>query len=260
MACKFKFKVTFLKSEALGEFYFSNYQGWEGDILSTWSLTKQFVSEGPGYVEKSEIRERSRHCALKLGMAVAMADGNLDNSEGETLQGWIKKIVHSYSESRQDEIKRTYNAILKETFSQAKGGRLLVENIIHELNDANDDSAKYQAIDLCYQVMAADGVADKRELDLLRKLTSDLHLDPDEIEKIRSSHMLDLSQSISEGDGLEGMLGIDPSWDVSRIRRHLATEFGRWNGRLNALKAGEERDKAQAMLENIAKLRQKYDP
>ena len=53
-------------------------------------------------------------------MAVAMADGNLDDSEN--LQGWIKKIVHSFSESRQDEIKRTYNAILKETFSQAKGG------------------------------------------------------------------------------------------------------------------------------------------
>ena len=103
-----------------------------------------------------------------------------------------------------------------------------------------------------------DGVADKREPDLLRKLTSDLHLDPDEIEKF--VHICLTYRSQFQREMVRRHARNRPSWDVSRIRRHLATEFGRWNGRLNALKAGEERDKAQAMLENIAKLRQKYDP
>ena len=57
---------------------------------------------------------------------------------------------------------------------------------------------------------------------------------------------------------IESLLGIDPTWSKKRIEEHLGKEFAKWNGRMNSLPEGEERDNAQKMLDLIAKTRKKY--
>ena len=57
---------------------------------------------------------------------------------------------------------------------------------------------------------------------------------------------------------IESLLGIDPTWSNKKIQAHLGKEFAKWNGRLNTLPEGEERDNAQKMLDRIAETRKKY--
>ena len=57
---------------------------------------------------------------------------------------------------------------------------------------------------------------------------------------------------------VEGLLGIDPTWSNKKILAHLGKEFTKWNGRMNSLPEGEERDSAQNMLDRIAETRKKY--
>ena len=57
---------------------------------------------------------------------------------------------------------------------------------------------------------------------------------------------------------VESLLGIDPTWGNKKILAHLGKEFTKWNGRMNSLPEGEERDNAQKMLDRIAETRKKY--
>ena len=68
-----------------------------------------------------------------------------------------------------------------------------------------------------------------------------------------------LSNEATKNSSIEEILGIEKSWDKDRIKKHLTTEFQKWNNRYSTLKEGEERNNAQLMLNKIAEARKKYD-
>jgi hypothetical protein len=57
---------------------------------------------------------------------------------------------------------------------------------------------------------------------------------------------------------LEEKVGIESSWTQYEVRKHILREFARWNGRLNSIPAGPERENAQVMLNLLAEARKKY--
>ena len=59
-------------------------------------------------------------------------------------------------------------------------------------------------------------------------------------------------------ESMEALLDIDSDWDNEQINRHLRTLFQRWNGRLNSLDEGPEREQAQHMIDLIGKCQKKY--
>ena len=111
-------------------------------------------------------------------------------------------------------------------------------------------------MELCYEVMAADGLADPEEIKVLHRLGDTLEVDVSELEKIRDLKMMSLSSEIGTDDA--SLLGIDPEWSEDQIQKHLRNEFRKWNGRLNDLPEGDDRDHAQKMLDLIGKERSKY--
>jgi hypothetical protein len=56
---------------------------------------------------------------------------------------------------------------------------------------------------------------------------------------------------------MEEKLGINPNWDKEKIKKHIVSEYAKWNGRLNTLQEGTERENAQAMLDLLAEARNK---
>jgi tellurite resistance protein len=211
-----------------------------------------------GYEEETADREKSQVIALKFGVAVAMADGTLDDAEGEVLKKWILKQVKPFSETRQTRLKTMFNNALKEGFSDAKKGKLLLSDLTKRLNSINEKKSQYAAIELCLDVMAADGVADPEELLTIRKIAESLNLDMDEVEKMREKVTLNLSTELTSDEGMEQLFGIDDAWSKEKKQKHLRKEFQKWNNRLSSLPEGDERQSAQSMLDNIAKLRKKY--
>jgi hypothetical protein len=225
-----------------------------------WAGKKEYDYnfEGKGWLEEAKSGEEVRALAIKLAVSTAFSDGTLDESEGYVIKDWISNILDRYDGEMRSDLKKIYNNSLKEAFSQAKSGELSLSETIDEINEIASASHKYEAIQLCLDVMAADGEADKSELELINNISDQLDLDLKEIESLKDEKLVDLGTSIGEKTGVEELLGIDEDWENEKVLKHLTKEFNKWNSRLNSLEEGEERDMAQKMINKIARAREKY--
>ena len=233
--------------------------GGEGKLILLKELVFDHVFTEKGYEETAEDREEAQALSLKIGVAVAMADGILDDSEGEVLKDWIVKEVAAFSDEKSERLKKLFNGALKEGFIQAQSGNLALSPLVERLCEIGEKKTKYDAIALSFDVMAADGVAHPEEMAVIRNVAKALDLDMEEIEKMRESVTLDLSAELTSEEGLESLVGIEGGWSDEQKKKHLRSEFQKWSNRLNSLSEVEERKSAQDMLDNIAALRKKYD-
>lgn len=195
---------------------------------------------------------------IKIGLAVAFADGSIDKQESQIVKEYGAMLAGSDLK-----LKENLNLIIKETYAKYK--KLSFDNINSEIatlaikfNEIADTAQKYKLADFCYSLMAADKKADKNELKILDKLKGLLDIEDEYFEKLSDQKIVELDSSSVESN-LEKILGIDTSWSKEKISKHLATEFQKWSNRLNTLTDEEKKQKAQGMLELIAKARIKYE-
>ena len=214
--------------------------------------------EDKGYQEEAIHRAKARVLIIMLAVQVAMADGNFADEEGKIIKDWITRSIATYSYERKEELKKVYNKAFKDGYEKAQKGTLSISEITNKLNETGSKAQKYEAVDLCFDVMAADGVADEAELTTIKNISESLNLDFQEIQKMKDQRLIKLSTKIETQSSVEAILGIDSDWSHDQIHKHLKKEFTKWNGRLNTLPDGEERENAQKMLNLIAEARKKY--
>jgi tellurite resistance protein len=225
---------------------------WQQVLEFPWTFKEK------GYREAAEHREEATAIAIRIGIAVAMADGSLENREGAMLKEWIGRRVHHLPEARQETLKKVYNDAMRGAYIAAKQGELHLDALTRRLNEIGDTSIKYEAVELCFDVMASDGIATADEMRLIREVADALDLSVSEIEKIRDQKLIGLDSSSVGDASIEDILGILPEWDNDHVRKHLRVEFQKWNNRMSHLSEGQERSNAQRMLDAIAEARQKY--
>ena len=232
----------------------------KGDPGILWQDTLEFnySFEDKGYEEASEHRDEAVALSLKIGMAVAMADGNLDDEEGNVLKAWVVKSIEPFGDEKKSKLKEIYNDAMRDSYSLAQAGNLVLSDLIERMNQVGEKSSKYETLELCFEVMAADGVADETEITIIKQIALALNLDMDEVAKMRDQKIIGLNSSVGSHASIETMLGIEPDWSEDQIMKHLRVEFQKWNNRLNTLDEGDERDNAQVMLNRIAEARKKY--
>ena len=234
--------------------------GFHTDEETIWTKSFEFTHtfEEKGYKEETEHREESMAVAVKIGVALAFSDGAFSDSEGEVLKGWISKAIEPFSEEKQADLKKLYNTALKEAYADGEQGKLVLSELTARLHDIGEKSTKYDALELCFEIMVADGIADKKELEMIRGISDALDLDMDEVEKMRDQKIIALGSGISEHASIETILGIEKHWSNDEVKKYLREEFKKWNNRLNQLTDKAERDNAQLMLERISEARKKY--
>lgn len=247
-----------INMDAPPDIYLGYCDNENGEVLQQLGAYSEFYFEGKGYSESAADRDEARCLAIKLGISVAMADGSLDDSEGNAIKEWIKKTISPFSDEKQKSLKELYNNALREAYSDAQSGNLSLSDLTENLDHLADVPQKYEAIELCFEVMAADGVADEKELETIKRIAEALELDFDEINKLRDQHLVNLNVSTDQQASIETILDIDPSWPQDQIKKHLRVEYAKWNNRLNTLDDGSERENAQNMLNMIAEARKKY--
>ena len=232
--------------------------GYSEQSGSLWTgiETYDYNFEVSGYLEELEHKDKAQSLTIKIGMAVAMADGTLDNSEGNILKNWIVSALSHHTGEKRESMKKIYNDAMKEAYSLAKSGNLILSEVCSELNEYADNTLKYEALELAHKVMAADGVVDEREMKIIHKVAESLGIDSNELEKIRDKQIVKLQTKADDVD-IESLLGIDPSNSKEDIKKQLKKEYIKWNSRINSLSEGEEKDNAQQMLDLIAKARDK---
>ena len=248
--------VRMLETECVNKITLGFADLTEQELL--WADTHKIdiVQIAKGYEEAVEDRKECLALSIKLAMSVAMADGSLDDSEGSIIKSWMDKALTTFSENSRSDIKKVLNDAMKSAYSDGKKNILSKTNVVERFNEIGDDQAKYEAMDLCYEVMAADGVANDEEIKVLHRLGDALELETAELDKIRDLKMMDLSGSLLSDE--KSLLGIDPDWSNEEIKNHLKSEFKKWNARLNNLQSGPDREHAQKMLDLIGRERSKY--
>ena len=234
--------------------------GYSDPSESLWTgiETYDYNFEVSGYLEEAEHKDKAQSLTIKIGMAVAMADGTLEDSEGNILKKWIVSALSHHTGEKRESIKKTYNDAMKEAYSLSKSGNLILSDVCSELNKYADNTLKYEALELAHKVMAADGVVDEREMKIIHKVAESLGIDSNELEKIRDKQIIKLQTKADDVD-IDSLLGVDPSSGKTEICKKLKNEFIKWNSRLTSLSEGEEKDNAQQMLDLIGKARKKYD-
>ncbi len=161
-------------------------------------LKFEFTFVEKGYQEAAEHRDRARALSVRIGMAVAMADGTLDDSEIDTLEEWILKAISPYDEEKREHLNEIYNNAMKDTHELAKNGELKLDVLTKELNEIAEQATKYETIELCFNVMAADSVVNAEELKVINEVADALNLDFDEIEKMRDQTIASIGANIDQ--------------------------------------------------------------
>jgi tellurite resistance protein len=217
----------------------------------------EYEFTGKGYAEEIEEREESHTLAIKLAISVALVDGGMDDAEGEKIKMWIERLLSKTSDSSRERLKNIYNESMRKAYSEASSGKLKISDLTKRMNEIGDKGVKYEALELCFDVMGADGIWQKDELQLVRRVAEDLGLDLAEIEKLKDQKIINLNLATSHASSGEEMLGLEEDWPIEKKRRHLRLEFQKWNNRISSLSEGEERENAQKMLNLIAEARKK---
>lgn len=222
---------------------------------SVLEITHEF--EDPGYEDAREAHARIGELAVKLAVAIASADGEIADAEGFRVQEWMRRRIASSSGSK-EEMKQRLNAAFLEATASADAGALSISEIAREIDTIGTMPQKWSCVDLCFEVIAADGLARPEELDLVRRIAKTIGVPPEELESLQDRKLVGVRAELAQANDLSTVLGLDPSWDPQRAQKHLREQFQKWNNRLAALQEGDERDNAQRMLDLIAEARKRY--
>jgi uncharacterized tellurite resistance protein B-like protein len=215
----------------------------------------------PGYMNEIENADAAKPLMVEIAMQMAMSDGSLDKSEGDIIKKWIKNQIKSVSESKKDELKNRLNNSLESSYEKLSNGED-ISNSIKKFNSLASKNLKYQLIEFCLDVLSADGVADEAELKNLENLTLEIDLNFDEVKRMKDKTLVKIQTKPSSGGQSasdESLIGMDIDLTKDEALEFIKKEYRKWNGRLNTLSPGNERDNAQRMLDALARLREKYE-
>ena len=227
-------------------------------VVASLHVQHELEYGGKGYLEAVEHRDEARALSIKLGVAVAIADGSLDESEGNVIKDWVQRVISPFDGERREELKELYNNAMRSAYAEAHSGDLTFSEVTNRMNEIAEEPQKYEAIELCFDVMAADGVADETEMDSIRRIAEALELNYEEIESLRDKTLIELDVKIDHQASLETIIGIQKDWSQQQTKAFIRTEFAKWNDRLNNLPEGQERENAQRMLDMLSEARKKY--
>jgi uncharacterized tellurite resistance protein B-like protein len=224
----------------------------DGPVLGSFAQTFEYVLKNTGYQEASENRRRAEELTIYAAISVGLADGNLADTEGNILKRWVARNLDMVPPDKRDARKKQLNAALMDGFDRARAGTLDLGAVLAELSRIAEQSTKAEAIELCLEVMSADGVADSAELLQVNRIADKLGVDMQRFQDMKDKHIAALSTTASQASDYHALLGIDRNWTKEEIRTHLNRMYSQWNSRAESLEDPEKRSQAEGMLERIA--------
>ena len=226
-----------------------------------WAGAKNFEFEftEKGYEEEKIHRREALLLAIHLAMAVSSADGCFDEEEGEVVQAWIERHIESARPSERESLKKDMNASVQKAYQDGIETGIQTDQAIARLNEIGDKATKFEALELCFEVMAANDKISPDEMNLIRIYADLLNIPREEFERLKDFHTLNVTLAENPENDDERLLGIDPAWSKEEKLIYLRKEFKKWNSRMATLTDPEQRKVAQHRLDMIGRIRQRYE-
>jgi hypothetical protein len=212
----------------------------------------------PGWLDEAQAVRACGVSTVKIAVGVAMTRGSLSESKGLIIREWMAKKISLYSGSSADSWKADLNGGFREAYQLASTNQFGFSGLTSVLLKDGSPSERLECVDLVYSILGVDGSINAGELSLAKKIASALEIDPDELQRISDTKLVNARAEVGSEDDLEQILGIDKTWDTEKVKRHLRDQFQKWNNRQTSLKDPTERENAVRMLALIAEARKKY--
>jgi uncharacterized tellurite resistance protein B-like protein len=227
-------------------------------VLATGLHVFELLRQDKGYLEANADRERNEEMAIYLAMHVAGANGTLDLQESEVVKKWVLKQIEATPLERREKRRARLNKVLADAFEKNSTSRMDLSYIAEILDKHAPQPVKYEIIELCMEVMNADGVAEASELREIDRIAKLIGLDEKHYRELLDRRLSTVSVvATSEGGDLRSLVGLTDSMSPEEIRSHLNSEFRKWNARSTSNDASV-RKRAEEMLSHIAEARKKF--
>ena len=212
-----------------------------------------------------------RKASVRLGVAIAFADGVFHRKEGLTIQLWMKKQVNSAHQDYRHVLKSELNTEISNSLRDGQKGLINIESVCKSIARLRCKNEKRDLIKLCFEVMDADGKADPSELaqiDLIAKYIKFSRTELFLIKKSRDAQPRKRSApdpiprpkrspSPKRSDNLEKELGFNKNWSKKDQNEFFHREFAKYN-HLSTMGNPGQRKHADDFLNKLAILRKKY--
>ncbi|NGP53584.1 TerB family tellurite resistance protein [Thioalkalivibrio sp. XN8] len=251
---RLEFHVDVVSANPEAKYFFG--QRVSGVVLASATVRTSVEWAEIGYEEMRERRTRIEELTLDLAMAVSAADGSMDRAEGAVIRAWLGKRVEAIEDDEEkSREKRRLNGLVTAAYQKATAGELDMRAMCSELTEISDPAGRYDALELCLHVAAADGRAEEAELNTIRQLGEWMRVSLDRLRGMEEK-ILPVSMHVGDADD-DGLLGISGAMSPEEVRKHLNREYRKWNS-LASHSDPSKREQAQEMLSRIAAARRKH--
>lgn len=214
-----------------------------------------------GYLDLELQEGEAQAACLKLAMCLAAADGVVDDKEVDVIKKWGEKSVKALDSNAQAARHQLLNIALQEATRELRQSRLetLRDDSINELNELGEPRYKYDAYELCLNVLKADGQAHPEEMASVAAIAKKLGLDENKVRWLTDRHTADVEFTVVYGEdgGDDHFLGITPEMDKDEIKSHLNKLFKKHSAR-STHDDPKVAAKAREWLERIGKARVRH--
>lgn len=215
--------------------------------------------EETGYKEWKDKRIEALTLSLRLGIAMAHADGEFARTEAAAIKAWLKERVDRLDDAEQATAKDKLNTAMSAAVSEAAARTLNVSLAARSLRASPIRNATYDALELCTIIMAADGVIDPAEMRLLREIGDQLGIPAQDIQGLTDKHTPAAKTSGNDGELSDELLvGLDAKLPPAEAKRKLREIFARYNSLLTTERDPFKRQRYQDCIDAVARLRKKY--
>ena len=247
------------KGERKLVFKYTIVDGLTGKNIKVLFKAKTYYSNIDGYEDMQENKPAIEKLMIEMAFIMSNIDGTIDESERQIVANMGKRMIEEdYPEEERAKNKKRLNEYISSAYKAAKDKKLNAQTVLNAVNKICTIDVKYLMFDTCLDVAAADGVADKDELELVYYMALKLDLDKDECKKMIEKK---LPITMHNEDDLEHTfaknIGITSGMSSLEIGAILRKEFKKWNQRV-ANADPVKREQAELMLHKIAELRKKY--
>jgi len=194
---------------------------------------------------------------VKLAVAVALSDNEFSDSEIKYIKKWFKNKIIDYPEREKNRLLKDFNNELSTLKELAEFDELDLEDVFYELNDIDDRTFKYEALDLSIEVMVADSSIHPKEVELIDKVVEQLDLNHATSKKYIRNQILKMNKPPKSID-IEGLLNIYPTVSNKESKKLFRKELVKWNSASTSTQTVNQRKNAQVMINIISAARERY--
>jgi hypothetical protein len=218
---------------------------------------RSHLNEEEGYEDGADNRRAAMHITAELALYVAALGGTIGDAEAKIIKDWMSVAASHIPEDMQKEEKELFKKAVNDAYRRACAGQLDLNEILGRMNASASIQEKYEALEVCMDVMAADGKAEQKEIEALDRLAQLLRVDIKTYRSLREQRLAKVTDVGEVKANLNTMLGITPDMTPDQVKEHLVAEYRKWNSRVSHSDE-KVRERASKMLLLIGEARAKY--